>query len=328
MKKTLIAVLLTLFLIVGCAPSQEADQEAQTQPSGDTDREPTPTKALVSEGQILHTGMYTDQSKNLWSINSDGSGLEKKLSKYVEAKWSPDNKWILYYFGGKLMKMTPDAKSRSEIAGINDVMGYFDYTPDGRYILWEEGQNIHSIEISSGIEKMPLVEGKSPAYPEKDTAAYLFENKIFKIDLPEGEETEEWLDLKDPKALKASPDGLYLSFSNDGAFWIAPDEKRTSDLTEIAGSVITNYEWSPNSKKIAYAMGTKLYIYDIASDATKTVDKKIEGPMSWSRDSKWLAFTHRAAETYEDIWFVEADGTGLKQFTECSTACELLDWSN
>jgi len=332
MKKILFVLFVTLFLVVSCAPP--AIQPEEKEPTEvEPEKEAEPTIVGVSPGQILHNGIHTSQSRDLWVINTDGTGLMQLINKYVPAKWSPNGEKIVYLYSNRLFSMNPDASAKREMRQGDKAITMFDWSSDSKYVLFEEGNGIGVEHMSNGLDLIltgekvdQQPEGKSPTYSEKDTIAFISENKIYKVDV-NGDNTEEWLDLSSPSLLKASPNGLMLAFSDAGSFYIVPNEKATTDRTKVASSEAKNAEWSPDSKKIAYKTGSgKFYIYNVETKVTSTVDKNSQDNFAWSPDSKWLAFTYKSPDTYEDIWFVKADGTGLRKFTNCPTACEKPSW--
>jgi Tol biopolymer transport system component len=331
MKKLLIAILVCALFIAGCSEKITETtgpvQEDQVQEGAQTET------TAISPGKILHNGLHTDQDRGLWIINTDGTGLYKVVNKYVDGKWSPRGDKISYKMSKSIFIMNPDTSQKKEIARTDEALGEYYWTPDSRYIVFEEGSGIRAVDMNTYSETVltgdssdQMQKGSSPAYPEKDRIAYIFEDKIYKVNT-DGTNTEIWLDLKNPQALKASPDGIYLSFSDDGAFWIAKDEKNTEDMTKVADGVVVNYEWSPDSKKIVFEIaGEKFYIYNLQSKTSVTVQKNSEDRFSWSPDSQWIAFTFKSPDTYEDVWVVKADGTGLQKLIACPTACEKPDW--
>ncbi|MBW2994957.1 hypothetical protein KY312_01255 [Candidatus Woesearchaeota archaeon] len=330
MKKILFALLVTLFLIVSCAPQEQEEVKTQERDTEDTTKGKVQTtaEAPVTPGRILHLGIHTGQSRDLWVINSDGTGLEKVVNKYVDAKWSPDGELALYKYSVNLLVMNPKTTFKKEIVNAYDKLGMFEWSPDGKYVIFEEGGKIGAVNMDTYEENMPLASGESPAYAAKDTFAFISEKYIYRIGFEEKhDEKEEWLELSNPSLLKTSPSLMYMTFNDAGSFWIAPNEKDTDDLVEIADSNALEYAWSPDSKKIVYrTVNSKFHIYDRESKTTKTVTMHSQDHFAWSPDSKWIAFTNKDPETYEDIWMVRADGSGKFKFTDCPTACEKPSW--
>ncbi|MBW3017313.1 hypothetical protein KY316_02985 [Candidatus Woesearchaeota archaeon] len=284
----------------------------------------------VSPGTILHLGIHTDQKRGLWQIDTDGTGLKKVLPDYVDAKWSPDNKQIAYV-STDLWVMNADSSTKVKVAdaGVTEIDS-FEWRKDGKYIVYENnGIGYVDMAIKDELQIVPVIGTKisSPTWAG-NRIAYIDDKYIKKVDAAKGSEPEIWLTLKDPTHLKASPNDDWLAFNNNGAFWIAPDEKGTSDFTQVADTTVSELEWSPDSKKIVFAAGSSVYIYDVATAKKVTVNAKNEDRFTWSRDSLWIAFTQKSSDAAEDIWFVKADGKGLKKFTNCPTACEMPDWSN
>jgi Tol biopolymer transport system component len=333
MKKILILILIAA-LFCGCVQVQVGPETQTTQPRASSQETEPSAPASVSPGKILHLGMHTDQSRGLWAINTDGTNLKKLVSQYVDAIASPDSSKIIYVYSKSIFEIRPDGSNKREVEEASGAVSNLRFSPDGRYIMYMDGNKVIAESMIDGLEyeltgskpDQPST-GSSPAYCGKDSIVFISGKNIYRADI-ETETTETWMSLSNPQALQASPSAVYLSFSDSGSFWIAKNEKNSADRTEVAKSTVTNYEWSPDSKKIVYeTTGGRFYIYDVAGKTSKTVEKDSEDRFSWSPDSQGIAFTYKDPVTYEDIWFVKADGTGLQKFTNCPTACEKPFWT-
>jgi tricorn protease len=108
-----------------------------------------------------------------------------------------------------------------------------------------------------------------------------------------------------------SPDGSHMAWVSDltgeTELWIAPaaggDPIR---LTSGNDSYITGFEWSPDSKSIAFAdRKNRLRLLDVAS---KTVQTIVEDPagaprgMAWSPDSRWLSYSRVAPNEFHIVY--------------------------
>jgi len=332
----ILAILAVSILIAGCATQvtiQSGDNAQDDRRMTTTQGEESTASIEVTPGLILHTGIHTDQNRGLWIINTDGTGLHKVLSDYVDAKWSPDNK-LIAYVQTDMWIMNADGSTKAKV-GRADLwpIGEFTWSGDGKYIAYEQ-KGVAVVNVAQKDETQLVTEVgekiSGAAWSDLGMVAFIEGKNIKKINA-DGKQTEPtlWLELKDPKALKASPNMAMLSFSDSGAFWIAKDEKNTDELTQVSGTVVTNYAWSPDSKRIIYESGGKVHIYDteakteVASFAAHNEDR-----FTWSKDSQWILFTQKKTGAAENIWIVNAKGAGLKQFTDCPTACDRPDWSH
>jgi dipeptidyl aminopeptidase/acylaminoacyl peptidase len=334
MKRLILALVLILVLVAGCVQvnvPQESTTTLQKQTSGTTVK--ANINEPLSEGRILHLGMRTMQSRVLWMINSDGTGVEQVLNKYVPAKWSPNGEKILYLISNKLFIMDPSSTFKKEIVEGNDPITDFYWSSDSKYVYYQAGKVVGVVHLDNWLivkltndQENQQQEGSSPTYSEKDTIAFVFGKNIYKTDV-DATSTEEFMNLASPSNLKASPDGMYLAFNNNGEFYIAPNKRYTQDLTVVSESSAVYYAWSPDANMIAYRTGEgSFYIYNVETKTKKKVEKNSQDNFAWSPDSKWIAFTFKSPDAYENIWVVKADGTGLKQFTDCTTACEKPNW--
>jgi tricorn protease len=103
-----------------------------------------------------------------------------------------------------------------------------------------------------------------------------------------------------------SPDGKSIAYISDAggenALCIQPEDgKGAVRVIKLTGAgFYANLEWSPDSKKIAFADNARtLFILDVPSGEVKKIDADevyIPGPYrdiasDWSSDSRWLAYT-------------------------------------
>lgn len=334
MKLKYILALFVISILVGCTTQvviQQGEQKEEGQMTTKQSGEGTAEIGAISPGQILHLGIHTDQTRGLWVINTDGSNLHKVLNEYVNAKWSPDNK-LIAYVSADLWIMNADGSTKSKVGRASmGPIGEFYWSSNGKYIVYEHnGVAIADVAKKDETQIITAIGTKisSPTWSDDDRVAFISGKEIKKVNI-DGTSEVTWLSLNSPSALKASPDKTKLAFSDNSAFWIAADERDTSDMTKVTDSTVSTFEWSPDSQLIVYEASGKMHIYDVVEkEEVASFAGHNEDRFTWSRDSKWIAFTQKKSGAAEDIWVVNANGAGLKEFTNCPTACENPDWSH
>lgn len=134
-----------------------------------------------------------------------------------------------------------------------------------------------------------------------------------------------------------SPQGdriAFLSFRNDlgyDIYLMNPDGSGERPLrdAEHGGPLLTNnIQWSPDGKKIMFAVGGKISVVEvIAADGSYSTapvenlsanapDYAYDSAPRWSPDGSMIAFTSKGcAECFPDIFVINADGTGRTQVT-------------
>jgi tricorn protease len=120
-----------------------------------------------------------------------------------------------------------------------------------------------------------------------------------------------------------SPDGKWIAYFSDESgeyeLYVIQSDGRTEPrrVTNLRAGFLYRPVWSPDSKKICFwdQTGT-LHLAEVESGTTKTVDKLVEwgraAPVSWSGDSKWIAYPraeHMIAPTAIWLYDVEAGTT-------------------
>jgi Tol biopolymer transport system component len=129
-----------------------------------------------------------------------------------------------------------------------------------------------------------------------------------------------------------SPDGLALAFDTDTAL-VRTGANGESPTTLVAGEA-HNPAWSPDGSRIAYdsptdPAGPGIFVVTVDGLAVARVTTGDDHSPTWSPDGTKIAFS-RGAEGTEDqeIFVVNADGTGLAQLTNNAFADAHPSWSH
>ena len=118
-----------------------------------------------------------------------------------------------------------------------------------------------------------------------------------------------------------APDGKLAVFSARGKLFTVPiDYGRTTDLTPTVASNDQDPAWSPSGKWIAYIQddGVDSQVMLRAADGqgapralTQKADLTYAGPLVWSPDSLWLAYTN----SQQELWLVNTKTGANKKVT-------------
>ncbi len=101
------------------------------------------------------------------------------------------------------------------------------------------------------------------------------------------------------------------------------DEREKERLLRYA---VAAYVWSPDSKQILFTSAGWLYLYDLASGASKALASSKQGVRDpkFSPDGKWISFVYE-----HDLWTVATSGGDPKRLTQGGSELVLhgdLDW--
>lgn len=122
-----------------------------------------------------------------------------------------------------------------------------------------------------------------------------------------------------------SPDGRWVAYFADATgeyeLYVARSDGagETKQLTRLGPGFRYRPLWSPDSGKIAFIdQSNAVYIHTIGNGATKRVDADEWGErpqMSWSGDSRLLAYTLTRASSLSTVWVYDTDSTKVVQVT-------------
>jgi len=127
-----------------------------------------------------------------------------------------------------------------------------------------------------------------------------------------------------------SPDGKFAAYWSDksGEYELTikdfENNEKEKTLTSFGSGYRYNIYWSPDSKKLAFIdQAMKIKIYDFDSDNVVDVDQGLymyEGALrnfsvSWSSDSRWLAFSRGVDNRQTAIYIFDANNNKLHKAT-------------
>ena len=126
------------------------------------------------------------------------------------------------------------------------------------------------------------------------------------------------LDHVNGTAASWSPDGQRVAYRRGGALYV--DDARGLAETRVAPWTapqtwdVTGPVWSPGGTEIAYADGSSLKVARADGSGTRTLFTGANQSVnpSWSADGSRIAFERNNDPTWT-VWFVNADGTNLRQ---------------
>lgn len=283
-----------------------------------------------------------DDRDNLWCMNPDGTGLTRLTEhREYDARWpSLSDGKICYTVGAdiyvydiaagqtrKIDVTMPSERllSRDRFISPDDYTNDYGLSPDGnRIVLGARGEL-----FTASTERRGVVLQATDSPGERERAPFYSKDgkEIFAWTDREGEQTL-WAFPADSKGKprKVGPGPSTYNFgiemSPDGEWGVCGNKDRTLALINLktgATSVVDSsdweiysYDWSPDSRFIAYAVtlpnkfgGVK--IYDMKEKKSHLVTDPMfdSGSPSWDPEGKWLYFSsrrHHNAFNGENDW--------------------------
>jgi dipeptidyl aminopeptidase/acylaminoacyl peptidase len=244
---------------------------------------------------VLYAVSYVDIAQNkrnreLFTVNIDGSNKKQITASPKsegDVQWIKDGAKIAFCYNSQIWEMNPDGTERVQISSYDEGIESFRFSPDGKKALF--------------ISQVKTVEKSSEKYPDLDKASgRIIDDLMYK-------HWDEWVESV-PHPFLADFDGKSLNNIID----IMDGEPFESPLKPFGG--IEQFDWSPDSKIIAYtshkktgkgyALSTNSDIY-LYNTETKETKNSTEGMMGYdinprfSPDGKYLAWQSMERDGYE-----------------------------
>lgn len=273
------------------------------------------------------------------------------------AGWSSDGNWIFFNSerdGGGLYKISPYGGMPIRIIafGSDDQFGKYQLSPDGESVLYRDSGKLCSMKISEGIPKhipLPSEYGVPKWMPDGTRLLYLTGTignaTIWTVSLDGSNPVLVYAKAGRCEYPTISKDGKSLFFKstrkgNREVWWVPLNRKgKAVDRGKVLMPGVNCYTFSisADGSKLAYQVGDyHINIYSIPlntdrvqtiKDATQiTFESQNMGQIALSPDHKWIAFSS-VFQGPSDIWFVDRNGKGLRQFTADTCIERGLCWS-
>ena len=213
---------------------------------------------------------------------------------FTQFALSPDWFWIAAPTDSGFVVMRPDGSQRHNLGG-----GYEpSWAPDSRRVVFQVLDQIFVANADGSERRQIVAVGAAPRWsPLGDRIAYVappFPNGSLQLVLSDGTGTSQIVPPGRivPDLLRWSPDGKQIAFISPGS------ANRPGPLAVVSASsgdirtyrtTPSEFEWAPDSRRIAVVVGTELRILDTATGASKLFTRGGYDP-AWSPDGTRLAF--------------------------------------
>lgn len=235
---------------------------------------------------------------NVWSMNENGEDLKQHTKQEVydvrEASFSENQ--IAYRVGADIHIF--DIKSGSDKKLAISLNSDFDQMRE----KWVDNPEsyITGISVSNEGDKVALTaRGRSFIFPTK-------EGRTVRLDRKDGVRYRDATFSVDGKE-------IYVFSDESGEFEIhqynALGLDQGKQITKNGNTLRFNLMPSPDGKKLAFTdLNRDLWVLDMASSKqskASTNREGVSGAFAWSPDSKWIAFSQSASNTFNQIFAFE-----------------------
>jgi len=277
---------------------------------------PTPTVA----GTIAFTTLAGYMDNDICVVNTDGTGLKtlaggEGCQQYP--RWSPDGKKIVYYESAPgdqdpqhMWVMNADGSGKVQLTDIEYRNMFPSWSPDGKRIVFS-----HLVSYTGGVERDAI-------YVMNADGSGL--RNVTSKKGPGVTSVDYW-----PTWEKDGTISFYRNGGSDGTtlskFSVNPDGSGLTRLVKEAGSASdawVKYEFglSPDGKWVARhdVEADRLVIARVRGGGAPVplldpvaAYARLSVEVAWSPDGKALAIAGQTETSFERLYIVNADGTGL-----------------
>lgn len=202
------------------------------------------------------------------------------------------------------------------------------------YVMDLPSEAVHKVDIQLAYDRSSIrtgfakVTGRIDDYdigPDGKRAVFQARGDIFTVPAKEGD-IRNLTNRSGSNEMypRWSPDGKWVVYLSDQSgeeefYMTSQDGKQTIQLT--TGSDCHRYAamWSPDSRKLAFSdKNLKLYVVDVATKQMTQIDQATRNEiqdMSWSADSKYLAYVKRLENRIAAIFVYSSNDRSIHQVT-------------
>jgi Tol biopolymer transport system component len=288
-------------------------------------------------------------SKDIWEINSDGSGLRelarvRQRTRYNSALVaSPDGRWLAYSGGSSPYNkdLFVVSSSGGRPRRITHTTGPFEddhgpaWSPDGKFLAFDrQVDDYNSIFVArvdgSRVKRLTPGYWWHPVWSPDGRIAYIGGDGLYLMNRDgshkhllakanifitgyEGEQPVAW-----------SPDGRLIAYLTREALWVVrADGSHRRKLYSGLGFLPTRTSpvWSPDSRSIAFTYkdghDPEIFVVGAAGGEAKnlTANNTQDDSPSWSPNSAAIAYVCGDARG-SDICVINSDGSGRRKLTD------------
>ena len=264
-----------------------------------------------------------DGDSALYLTGADGSGVRlasESLAGHPFSKSSPDGTRLAFLAGsaGEGSLLVLDLRSRRERAIGSHTVRAYDWSPDGRSLVYEARDGMLWIAAATGQARPRRVgKGHGPDWsPNGRWIAYFGlagRGDIFKLAVGGTRPVRLTPHRGADHSPQWSPTGAAIAFvserdGNTELYVVSADGARTRRLTRDPAPDEA-FQWSPDGVRLAYVSyrdgaeptsigigNAEIRIVDVRNGriAQLSNDPAWDGDPAWSPDGRWIVFTRRA----------------------------------
>ncbi len=300
----LTVVLFTLLCVLICG-SLALSPKAQTKTSDEQDVTP---KTLPGRNGKIAFSSYRDGNSDIYTMEADGSDVQRLTALAGSPRWSPDGKKIAFVRGlgivdgiyvANIYVMNADGTNQTRLTNNSVSDTSPEWSPDGTRIVFESRRQFVATSGNSQIYVMNA-DGSNQTRLTNNTGLDLFP--------------------------KWSPDGTRIVFQrytpppvSAEIHVMNADGSNQTQLTNL-GSALSP-RWSPDSSRIAFYSDRdgKAQIYVMNADGSNqtrlTNNPNFDQVPEWSPDGTRIVFQSIRGGDANDIYVMNADGNNQTRLT-------------
>jgi len=299
MSRRIVMLLQLCLFLFSCEENSVNNDERDPTPFRIIDKEPSwspdgKTIVYYHMQKIDSSGQLTPDTSGLYLIDSDGANKRILLAGFTHSPdWSPDGKWIVFEQGAQIYKIKSDGDSLTQLT-FEGLNFFPSWSHDGKHIAYDSDVDDTKYDIWT---MSPNGENKKNISQESDS-----------------------LDQGGWRRPNWNPDGnwiiheRYISGGEVGTEIFIMDTSGSNAEWLVHGS---SPKYSPDGQKVLYlcqpeGLYPQLWAIDIQSKNKTQLTQDGSWAGEWSPDGQSIVFTNTLDGR---LWIMNADGANWRQLT-------------
>ena len=235
-----------------------------------------------------------------------------------EPTWSPDSRYVAYRAGGGYLHIVDVEAPTCAPVQIAYTNGPFEWTADSSAVLATNGAVLFAAAPDGHMTEIATAAGDIQVAPKGHKFVFAvgtFAQTLWVADATIADSATNVTNIDDYSQIVWAPDGDHIAVVASSAVVVADVSTATPSTVVVSGTTqvsLTPLRWSPDSRALAYAAGSSLYVAKAdGSSAPMTITATfdtVHDYFEWSPAGDKLLYIAGS-----DIFFADVAGAGVAE---------------